>query len=147
MFEAIKYRLQLRKLENDCNKIRKSYAKLKKGLSGSKLQEVLAEEGSVMLPDLLGIDRLKSRHICQIANRLMVSLPDMKDEELWEVQPYYGTRILTSKGIWELKKLIRQEKRERYEIARAWLSSLTGIIAAIAGVIAALTGLVVVLTL
>lgn len=134
MFETIKYRCQLHKLEKESSKIQKQYAKHKDGLSGEELQRVHAEESSVIWPVLEEIDQLKTRRFCQIANRLMVPLPDRKDKELWEEQHYSRGRVLTSKGIWELKKLIRQEKCEGREVLAAW----TGIIGAITGLVAVL---------
>jgi len=139
MFETIKYRWGLRKLENESGKIQKVYAKHKKGLSGSKLEEVHAEESSVIWPVLEEIDRLKSMRFRQIANRLMVPLPDIENNELWQEQSYGQGRVLTSKGIWELKKLFRQEKRERREGLVVLLAALTGIIGAVAGLAAVLS--------
>ncbi len=139
MFEGMKYRWQLHKLENECSRIQKQYAKYKKGLSGSKLQEVDSEEGSEIWPVLEEIDRLKSRRLCQIADRLMVPLPDIQDKEQWKEQSYGQGRVLTSKGLWELRKLVREEKRERREGFVVWLAALTGIIGAMTGLAAVLS--------
>jgi len=45
---------------------------------------------------------------------------------------------LTSKGFWELKKLVRQEKRERREGFTIWIAASTGIIGALTGLAAVL---------
>jgi hypothetical protein len=66
----------------------------------------------------------------------MVPLPDSADKELWEDQSYVRASVLTPKGFWELKKLIRQEKRERREVFLVWLAALTGIIGATTGLVA-----------
>lgn len=93
-------------------------------------------------PIQVEIDTLKSRRFCQIANKLMVPLPEMKGNKgFWEEHTSLGRRTLTTKGIWELKKLIREEKRER----RQWIALLTALITAIAGAIGATAGLVAVL--
>lgn len=139
MFEAIKYRWKLRQLEKECNRIQGTYAKRRKGLKGKDLAELHDEEGSEMLPVIEEIDALKTRRFCQIANRLIVPLPDYKNKELW-CNRYYGRgRNLTDKGFWELKKLIRQEKRERREGFVVWLAALTGVIGAITGLAAVLS--------
>lgn len=136
MFETIKYRWRLRKLETECSRIRGDYAKPRKGLSGTKLEQLLAEESSEVSPVLEQIDALKTARFFQIANRLMVPLPDYNNKESWE-QRYYGRgRVLTPKGFWELKKLIRQEKRERREGFVIWIAALTGIIGALTGLFA-----------
>jgi len=146
MFEAIKYRWELQKLDKECNRIEKNFEKHKKGLSGEQLEELRAEVGSEIWPVFEKIDALKTRRFRQIANRLMVPLPESKEKELWKDLHYAGGRALTDKGFWELKKFIRQERRERREGFVRWLAALTGIIGAIAGVVAAMTGLVIVLT-
>ena len=109
MFELIKYRWKLRKLEKESNRIDMNFEKNKKGLSANDLEFLRAEVSSEIWPVFEEINQLKSRRFCQIANRLMVPLPNQKDKELWEEQSYTRIRVLTSKGIWELKTLIRQE--------------------------------------
>ena len=139
MFEVIKYRWRLGKLEKELSRIHRTYAKLKTGLSGKKWQELHGEEGSQIWPLLEEIDALKTRRFCQIANRLMVPLPDREDNQFWQDEHYGFGRALTPKGFWELKKLIRQEKRERREGLVVWLAALTGIIGAITGLVAVLS--------
>ena len=139
MLDGMKYRWRLRKLERQLNEIQRTYAKHRKGLSGEELVQLRAEEGSEADPVLEKIDVLTTRRFCQIANRLMVPLPDRSDEDLWEESPYGLGKVLTSKGIWELKKLIRQERRESREGFLWWLAALTGIVGAITGLVAVLT--------
>lgn len=131
--------MELRKLEKEYSRIDREYTKHKKGLSGEDLQNLLAEESSVICPILEKIDQLNSRRFCQIANKLMVPIPDRNDKEMWQEQPFSRRRILSSKGIWELKKLIRQEKRERREGFVVWLAASTGIIGAFTGLAAVLS--------
>lgn len=69
----------------------------------------------------------------------MVPLPESKDKELWKDLHYAQGRAMTDKGFWEIKKLIRQEKRERREGFVVWLASLTGIIGATTGLAAVLS--------
>jgi len=83
MFELIKYRLRLRKLEAERSKIQQIYVRHRKGLSGTELDQLIAEEGSEISPVLEQIDALKTGRFCQIANRLMVPLPDYNDKESW----------------------------------------------------------------
>lgn len=138
MFEAIKYRWELQKLDKEYNRIEKNFEKHKKGLSGEQLELLRAEVSSEIWPVFEKIDALKTRRFRQITNRLMVPLPESKDKELWKDLHYVGERALTDKGFWELKKLIRQEKRERREGFVVWLAALTGIIGALTGLAAVL---------
>lgn len=139
MFEAIKYRWELQKLDKECNRIEKNFEKHKKGLSGEHLELLRAEVSSEIWPVFEKIDALKTRRFRQIASRLMVPLPESKDKELWKDLHYAQGRALTDKGFWELKKLIRQEKRERREGFVIWLAALTGIIGATTGLAAVLS--------
>ena len=139
MFEAIKYRSELQKLDKECNRIEKNFEKHKKGLSGEQLELLRAEVSSEIWPVFEKNDALKTRRFRQIANRLMVPLPESKDKELWKDLHYAEGRALTDKGFWELKKLIHQEKRERREGFVVWLAALTGIIGATTGLSAVLS--------
>ena len=138
MFEEIIYRWRLHKLEIQSNKIQKEYTKQSKGLSGEELENIRAKESSVIWPVLEDIDSLISNHFRQIANKLLVPLPDKKDNDLWEKQPYHQRTILSTKGIWELKKLIRREKHDKWEFFFLLLASLIGIIGAFTGLAAVL---------
>ncbi len=139
MYKAIKYRWELRKLEKEYNRIDKRFKKDKKGLSGEQLEILRGEVSSEIWPVYEKIEALKTRRFCQIANRLMIPLPESKDKELWKDLHYVQGRALTDKGFWELKKFIRQEKRERREGFVVWLAALTGIIGATTGLAAVLS--------
>jgi len=140
MIESIRYHWQLQKLEKECSKIEETYEKIKKKkkLSITELENLNSEESSEVWPVFEKIDALKTSRFCQIANRLMVPLPEHRDELLWKDLHYIGGRALTDKGFWELKKLIRQEKRERRDAFGMWLAALIGIIGAITGLVAVL---------
>jgi len=142
MFKAIKYRWELRKLEKEYNRIDKSFEKDKKGLSGKQLEILRGEVSSEIWPVYEKIEALKTRRFRQIANRLMVPMPESKDKELWTELHCAEGRALTDKGFWEIKKLIRQENRERHEGFMIWLVVLT----ALTGIIGAITGLAAVLS-
>ena len=145
MFEAFKYRCGLHNLYKKYNRIDKSFQKHKKGLSVEQLEELRAETSSEIWPIIERINVLKTKRYLQIADRLMLPPLDSKDKELWEDMHYERGQALTNKGFWELNKLIRQEKRERWEGVRVWCTSLAKVIGAIAAVLAAMTGLFVVL--
>ncbi len=134
MFEAMKYRWKLRKLEKECDKVQDYYAKLQKKASSSELESLRGEESAEVWPILEEIDSLKTRRFRQLANKLMVPMPDYKDEDLWD-ERVCGGKNLTAKGFWELKKLIRQEKRERRDAFVVWVAALTGIIGVITGLV------------
>jgi hypothetical protein len=67
----------------------------------------------------------------------MAPIPDYNDEECWKnMCAYRQGRILTTKGVCEIKKAIRAEEKERREGYIVWIAALTGIIGAITGLVA-----------
>jgi hypothetical protein len=140
MIEAIKYRWQLRKLNRKYDELSRFYAEKEAEAKSKDDREMLrAEEGSEIVPIIEEMDSLQTKRFCQLANRLLVPIPERGNEEMW-CERYYGYgQTLTDKGIWEIKKLIRQEKRERREGFVVWLAALTGIVGAITGLAAVLT--------
>lgn len=140
MIETIKYRWQLRKLNRKCDELSRFYAdKEAESKNNNDKEMVRAEAGSVIVPVMEEIDSLQTKRFCQLANRLLVPIPDRSNKEMWREKHYSYGRTLTDKGIWEIKKLIRQEKRERREGFIVWLAALTGIVGAITGLAAILT--------
>ena len=139
MIEAVKYKWELRKLNRRHDELSRFYAeKEAKAKSSDEKQDIRAEAGSVIVPILEKIDSLQTRRFCRIANRLLVPIPSRNDKEMWSEKHYDYGHVLTDKGIWEIKKLIRQEKRERREGFSFWLVALTGIIGATTGLVAVL---------
>ncbi len=144
MFETIKYRLELRKLNKKYDELSKFYAEKEAEAKTTNDREMLhAEAGSEIVPILDEIDSLQSKQFCRLAAKLMVPIPDRKYKEFWRQKQYDYRSILTDKGIWEIKKLIHQEKKERREGFVIWIAVLTGI----TGIIGAITGLAAVLSL
>ena len=135
MFEVIKYRWKLQKLENECREIQRSYAEHRKGLSGEELKQLHAEEGSEVTPILDQISCLKSSRLHAIANRLIVPIPKMQDETYWETSYYTGGYFLTTEGMNEVRKRIRQERKERCELILIWIPSIVGILGGLIGLI------------
>ena len=140
MVEPVKYRRQLRELNRKYDELSRFYADEEAKAKGSRQkEEVRAEAGSEIVPILEKIDHLQTRRFCRIANRLLVPIPDRSDKEMWSEKHYDYGHVLTGKGIWEIKKLIRQEKRERREGFAFWLTASVGIIGAFTGLAAVLT--------
>jgi hypothetical protein len=137
MIETIKYRRQLKKLNRKYDELSKFYdEKMAKAKSINDKEMLHAEAGSEIVPIIEEIDLLKTERFCQLADKLLVPIPEHSNKEMWREKHYSYGDMLTDKGIWEIKKLIRQEKRERREGFIVWLAALTGIIGAITGLAA-----------
>jgi hypothetical protein len=137
MFDWIKYRWNLNKLYAKRNKKMKKFEKTRKKAKTEESEDPWDEEAIVYNDFQQEINSLISGRFCQIANKLLVPLPDYNDKEgYWTQYQPDGWYYLTVKGIWELKKLIRKEKKERRDGFIIWISTLTGIIGATTGLVA-----------
>jgi hypothetical protein len=82
---------------------------------------------------------LKTQYLVSIADKLSLPIPPItKEDERWEQSGFSGRHVLTNRGITELRSLIRQEKREKYELIFRWSPILIGLIGAIIGLISVL---------
>ena len=62
-----------------------------------------------------------------------------KSEE-WKESSFDGRYHLSSEGIIELRSALRLVRKERSELARSWLTSLTGLIGVLIGLLAIILG-------
>jgi hypothetical protein len=140
MIEAIKYRWQLRKLNRKCDELSRLYKeRIEKAQSSKEKDDLQADAGSEILPIKEEIDSLQTKRFLRLANKLLVPIPEHSNKKMCCERDYGYRYILTDKGIWEIKKLIRREKRERREGFIVWLPALAGILASITGLAAVLT--------
>lgn len=139
MLEYIKYRYRLWKLRRGKSKLKLKYdsfieeAKKDKDERESRIAEAMA---FLRLEDQ-NIRELHTRYLRHIAKTIMVPLPDSKDESYWE-RDGYSPPILTEKGIYELNKSIRSEKKERREVIFSWVTIAIGLIGTLIGLISIL---------
>jgi hypothetical protein len=56
------------------------------------------------------------------ADELLVPEPDSKDLTMWET-PMFGNRILTEKGVHELRKMVRTEIKDRHSVILPWIAA------------------------
>ena len=83
------------------------------------------------------ISKLKTDYLTGKANEMCLPLPTIDDKNgCWEKGNLTERWILTNKGITEIRKLIRTERKENLEITSRWVYILFGLIGAITGLIA-----------
>jgi hypothetical protein len=140
MFERIKYRYRLCKLKRSEKRTKKIYdSHIKKAQNDDEKQSVISEAMFFIGEEDLKIRKLHTDYLRQVANNLIVPLPEFKDESIWENVNSLGIMyILTPKGVYELKRLIRNEKKEKREVIFNWITLLIGLLGAIIGVISVL---------
>src|ERR1700730_12960560 len=90
--------------------------------------------------DRIGI--LQTEYLTSLAEKRLISVPegslplDKCGNDKWRTAKQGGILYLNSDGIRELHVAIRADRRERLELIRSWLTSLTGLIGAIIGLLA-----------
>ena len=136
MVEWLKYHRRLSLLNKQYDKEKRPYSKLISEAKGGEKQQLLSEAGSILAPIDEEINCLKSRRLCQIANSLIVSIPKMQDETYWEFSHYTGGYFLTTEGINEVRKRIRQERKDRCDLVLAWIPAVVGIMGGLIGLVA-----------
>jgi len=104
-----------------------------------KYQGLISE--LLMERDFIDIDSLISRRIIRRANRLDLPIPSHRDKEAWEQNHTTGAYYLTAKSRADLRSLIRQEKRERFEYWGRWVVLITGLLGTATGLVAVLLSL------
>lgn len=92
----------------------------------------------------LGLACIQTDYLRKRAASLLLLLPDLEAPEMWgqvewdidNREPHY----LTSKGIIEVKKAIREETKHRRETISYWFAIIVGVIGSVAGLVSALKG-------
>lgn len=140
MIEYIKYRYKLAKLEKEKNKIKKSYdSYIKEVPEEIRERDKRIAEAMAFISEIdLQIKELYTDYMKNIANKLMVPIPNYNDENIWEKPMGYRSLILTRNGMYELKKFIRLERKERREIIFSWITLLIGLIGVLIGLFSVL---------
>jgi hypothetical protein len=87
------------------------------------------------------ISQLTSDYLQREAERLLLPVPKFSTgSNEWEKSAFTERWRLTQATMHGLRSAIRAEKKERSELARAWLSGLTGVIGVLIGLLAVILG-------
>jgi len=83
------------------------------------------------------IAHLKTQYIISKAEKMSLPTPSVTDKDgLWEMGNYTRKWCLTNKGITEMRREIRKERKEILELWSHWATILIGLIGAVTGLIA-----------
>lgn len=135
------FRKSLCKLKNERDKENDSLSRLikeaqKKGGYEAATQVYQSESVDLNIIDD-EIANLITQYLIFKAKKMLLPTPPVTDKEgLWEWSNYINRWSLTTKGIAEIRRLIRQERKEKLELVSHWATILIGIIGAITGLIA-----------
>jgi hypothetical protein len=87
------------------------------------------------------IHQLLSTYLISEAERHFVPIPKFEfSSGKWERSRVSDRDRLTENGIRELRSAIRAERKEGSELARSWLTGLTGLIGVLIGLLAIILG-------
>lgn len=85
----------------------------------------------------LQINEIHTKKLRRQAERLDLTLPVWNDYEAWEedseADPRVDGRVLTKKGIYDLRKRIRDERKERRQVYKDWATIIVGVLGALIG--------------
>lgn len=142
----LSYRLSLYKLQRERAKEDAVFRKkLDEANRTGKYEETLRNES---LPRELCYEEiaiLMTQRLTAMADKLLLQLPPKPipeegdcttEDETWIRSNCYCQWYLTDHGFMEVRKLIRQEKKERREVVAFWFALIFGLIGAITGLIA-----------
>jgi hypothetical protein len=82
---------------------------------------------------------LMSDYLLDTAEKFMIEVPSPKPPE-WTHSDRNSRVYLTETSMFKLRSAIRAERKERSELARSWLSSITGLIGVLIGLLAIILG-------
>lgn len=137
----ISYRVSLYKLNRQRNKTDKyhdkEYERAKKQGDRDEIEKAMSLASHELHEIEDEILHLEYSYLMSIASKMLLPTPTSdKEGKLWEQSRYTGKWRLTSKGILELRGLIRKEKKEKTELLVRWISIIIGLIGAITGLVA-----------
>ena len=141
MIAGLRYRWRLHKLLRNESKINNDFKNQLKYLKKQGKTDEIEELRSISSVDFFlnkeEIQNLITTRLNEIANKLVLELPDYEDKQMWHESIYtMDQSVLTEKGIEALRSKIRAEKRERIDIFIRWATVLTGTIGALTGLLA-----------
>lgn len=136
MFEWLKYRWRLGKLIKECERVERIYSKAISNAKDEEKDSIRSEAGSALEPINVKINCLKSGRLCNIANRLTVPIPEIQNKTFWESSYYTSSYYLTTEGINEVRKRIRQERKDCCDLMLPWITAIVGILGALIGLVA-----------
>lgn len=142
MIDYAKYRIALRRLFKQKQKVRAAYAK---HVTSARKDDKNAKEISSLEyeawyeEDMINedISILVTTYLVSKATKHFISIPPRKDEGMWEQCNKISERfVLTNAGISALRSSIRAEAKERRDLLIPLIAALTGIIGIVTGLIA-----------
>ena len=138
MLSYLKYRFRLYKLYNQNRRLQKKYDLYIGSAERNRenTEELIAEAIHIRNEYDIEIRELYTDYLTETARKLVIELPSYEDETLFEKPMGFIKKILTNKGVSNMRSSIRIERRERREGIVQLIALIIGLIGAITGIIA-----------
>ena len=140
--EDILFRMELRKLQAEEQAVVDSFdPEIQKARSNKNWEQenIIASQMFFEKDNVRSeIWNLQHRYITRQADRLLLPIPkfDMASTD-WRHSEFDGKWTLSSEALARLGREVRQERRERLELAFLWPSAMIGLIGGLVGVLSA----------
>lgn len=139
MFEYFHYKRTLKKLRKEQLKISKELDQVS---SNIKSPEDYAHASWISQKEdevAKWIENLQTKYYCNICQDLLIPIPDREDEKLYYQFNFDNDEgdiyIFTSIGFYHVRKLIREERKEKREAVGYWVALIIGVIGALTGLV------------
>jgi hypothetical protein len=144
MFGSVAYHVKLRKLQRgrslaDAKSRADMDSAMKDKTWREKRDEILHNRQWALEEWDDEIDQLTTDYLVSEARRLIVPLPDFKDEKFWVVSKMFGQRHLTYEGVAKVRADLRTEKRAVWDFWQTRIMLMLALIGGIFGVLAYFT--------
>ena len=142
MIEYFRYRKELHRLNKGLAKLMSEYDETEDGYKGGNDQGHLSYLAQGLHEYEQWIELYKTNYLKSKADQLLLPMPNTQDKTMYKRFDFGDEdgpkHILTTEGIYHLKKLIREEKKAKREIVVFWFGITTGLIGAIIGLVSVL---------
>lgn len=147
MLDWLRYRYQLSRLHKEKRDLSRSHTKASDQATAQQKSKHELERLALSFADDLQMhyDRigiLQTSYLTSLAEKRLIPVPagslplDERGNDKWRTAKDSATLYLNDDGLRELCVALRADRRERLELARSWLTSLTGLIGVLIGLLA-----------
>lgn len=145
MIEYLSYRRQLARLNKSLNKLLQEAESVE---ASYKLGEDDQGHISYMQQKCHELEQwiefYKTCYFKRKADKLLIPMPSPQDTTMYEEFDFCDEngpeKILTEKGIYHVRELIRNEQKARRDVVSFWFGVFTGLIGAVIGLVSVLKG-------
>jgi hypothetical protein len=140
MFDWLRYRCQLAMLQRRRRRLQAQYSKESREAEKQKKSHFELYGRSTSKKEMSiahAITSLETLYLCSQAEKYMLPAPVLDDFEVDNDSKY---AYLTPEAMMQLRSQIRTEQKERSDLARSWLSGITGLIGVLIGLLAIILG-------